>query len=439
MSPVQTSDQDASSIAEAIRLGKASARSVVEEAIGRICLFEDKVQAFAHHEGTLMRSQTNRIDRGEIAGPLAGVPIGIKDIFDTFDLPTEFNSPIYAGNQPAYDACVVDVLRRAGAIIAGKTGTAEFAFMHTGPTPNPHDLARTPGSSSAGSAAGVAAGFFQVALGTQTAGSLIKPAAYCGVFAFKPSFGLAPLQGVKALAPSFDTVGWFGRSARDLGLMARVILPHLRPRPSSGALRLGVCRTSRWHLLAADVAARFETAIAALIAAGHDIVEIDFPIDLDAALRDHQTINDREGARSLAAEYQRRPDQLSMELLAMFSRAAALSWSDEFAARTRMQRSTYSVDEALSSFDAILGISCPVVAPLGLKATGSSDFIKSWTSFGLPQANIPLLAASGELTVGLQVIGRRFDDANVLKCVESIASSVGDHSSRLLKKSRVWL
>ena len=115
MSPVQTSDQDASSIAEAIRLGKASARSVVEEAIGRICLFEDKVQAFAHHEGTLMRSQTNRIDRGEIAGPLAGVPIGIKDVFDTFDLPTEFNSPIYAGNQPAYDACVVDVLRRAGA------------------------------------------------------------------------------------------------------------------------------------------------------------------------------------------------------------------------------------------------------------------------------------------------------------------------------------
>lgn len=428
MSPVLKSDQDASSIAEAIRLGKVSARSIAEEAIDRISLFENEVRAFVHHDGAQMRSQASRIDRGEVAGSLAGVPVGIKDIFDTADLPTEFNSPIYAGNQPAYDACVVDVLRRSGAIVAGKTGTAEFAYMHTGPTRNPHDLTRTPGSSSAGSAAGVAAGFFPVALGTQTAGSLIKPAAYCGVFAFKPSFGMVPLNGVKALAPSFDTVGWFGRSARDLGLMARAILPDFGVQSSGAILRLGVCRTNLWHLLPPEVAARFETAVAALIAAGHEVIEIDFPIDLDTVLRDHQAINDREGARSLAGEYQRRPDLLSVELLAMFSRATVLSWSDECAAKTRMRHSASEVDDALASFDAILGISCPTVAPLGFVITGSSDFIKCWTSFGLPQANIPLLAASGDLPLGLQVIGRRFDDANVLSCVETIASIVSDLS-----------
>ena len=218
-------EHDATAIAFEVGAGRLTARSVAEGFITRTLMKEPDIQAFAAFNQELVLEQADRIDRRPEKGLLAGVPIGVKDIFDTVDWATEFNSPIYRDNRPSRDANAVALLRQAGAVIMGKTATAEFAFMHTGPTRNPHDLSRTPGSSSAGSAAGLAAGLFAGALGTQTAGSLIKPASYCGLYAYKPSHNLVSLEGVKPLAPSFDTVGWYGASARDLSLIAQVLIP----------------------------------------------------------------------------------------------------------------------------------------------------------------------------------------------------------------------
>ena len=212
---------DATAISEMVRADVVSAEAVAEHFLGCVEAGERSINAFVSFDPDAVRSQACQLKNGNAKGLLAGVPVGIKDVYDTVDHPTRFYSPIYEQNRPSRDAHVVALLRQAGAVIMGKTHTTEFAYMHTGPTRNPHDLARTPGSSSAGSAAGMAAGFFPLALGTQTAGSLIKPAAYCGLYAFKPSYGLVSLEGVKPLAPSFDTVGWYGRSVRDLEVMAR--------------------------------------------------------------------------------------------------------------------------------------------------------------------------------------------------------------------------
>ncbi len=198
---------DAHSIAEQVRTARLSPGVVAEHFLTQIDAREAAIQAFAAHDPQCVRKQAQGLSSPRLNGVLAGVPVGIKDIIDTCDHPTGFYSPIYSNNWPSRDAHVVALLRQAGAVIMGKTHTTEFAYMKTGPTRNPHDLRRTPGSSSAGSAAGMAAGLFALALGTQTAGSLLKPASYCGLYAFKPSHGLVSLEGVKPLAPSFDTLG----------------------------------------------------------------------------------------------------------------------------------------------------------------------------------------------------------------------------------------
>jgi Asp-tRNA(Asn)/Glu-tRNA(Gln) amidotransferase A subunit family amidase len=352
---------------------------------------------------------------------LAGVPVGVKDNYDTVDHPTAFYSPIYEDNRPSRDAQVVSLLRQAGALIMGKTHTTEFAYMHTGPTRNPQDSRRTPGSSSAGSAAGLAAGFFPIALGTQTAGSLIKPAAYCGVHAFKPSYGLVSLEGVKPLAPSFDTAGWFGRSVRDLSLIAQVLIPGFPARPAESPLRsLGFCRTARWDQVDKDVALALEAAMDTLRAAGHRVSEVVLPEAFARVFDDHLLINDCEGARSLAAEFNRHPDKMSMEILDMFARAERTSWEQESAAKRRLAQLAPVLEEIFSPFDAVLGASCGIVAPLGLGATGPSDFIKFWMAFGLPQVNIPLVRKAAELPVGLQVIGGFRNDSLLLSVAEQV-------------------
>ena len=341
------------------------------------------------------------------------------------DHPTCFFSPIYEGNRPSRDAHVVSLLRQAGAVIMGKTHTTEFAYMHTGPTRNPHDLHRTPGSSSAGSAAGIAAGFFPIALGTQTAGSLIKPASYCGAYAFKPSYGLVSLEGVKPLAPSFDTAGWYGRSVRDLGLIAQVLIPGLpTPVPESHLRSFGFCRTARWNEVGMEVARSVEAAVENLRSAGHQVTEIVLPEEFSNVFDDHLLINDCEGARSLSAEMNSQPDKLSVELIALFERASRTTWEQESAAKNRLSGLAAVLEEIFKPFDAVLGASCGMVAPLGLEATGPSDFIKFWMAFGLPQVNIPLVRKTGELPVGLQMIGRFRHDSLLLQAAEQVDAVV---------------
>lgn len=416
---------DATGISDTIRSGQVSSISVAEHFLTRIEDHEPQVQAFAAFNPHPVRAQARKLAQENHQGLLAGVPVGIKDIFDSADQPTQFHSPIYAGYQPSRDAHVVTLLRQAGALVMGKTHTTEFAYMHTGPTRNPHNLAHTPGSSSAGSAAGMAAGFFALALGTQTAGSLLKPAAYCGLYAFKPSLGLVSLEGVKPLAQSFDTVGWYGRSVRDLERVARVLIPGFTVKTREHRhLRLGLCRTSRWSQVEPQVAQALEAAIEQLRYAGHQVHEVHLPEPFAGVFDDHALINDCEGARSLSKEFHAHRTQLSDSVLAMFERAAATSWEQESAAKARLNLLAPQLADHCQPFDAMLSVSCGIVAPSGLESTGPSDFIKFWGAFGLPQVNIPLSHAEGLLPVGLQLIGGFRNDRHLLWTAEQLASTL---------------
>ncbi|MGY2041471.1 amidase [Pseudomonas pergaminensis] len=415
------SNSDATAISKLVRSDVVSEEMVAEHFLECVESREPSIKAFVSFDPDWVRTQAGQLTKTKAKGLLAGVPVGIKDNYDTVDHPTRFYSFIYDDNCPSRDAHVVSLLRQAGAVIMGKTHTTEFAYMHTGPTRNPHDLDRTPGSSSAGSAAGMAAGFFPVALGTQTAGSLIKPASYCGLYAFKPSYALVSLEGVKPLAPSFDTVGWYGRSVRDLDLIAQVLIPGFPERTHESHLRsFGFCRTARWDQVDKDVAKLLEAAVEDLRSAGHQVSEVLLPEEFSAVFDDHLLINDCEGARSLSTELQMHPDKLSIELLAMFERASLTTWEQESAAKRRLAKLATVLEEIFKPFDAVLGASCGIVAPLGLGGTGPSDFIKFWMAFGLPQVNIPLVRKTGELPVGLQMIGGFRNDSSLLQAAEQV-------------------
>lgn len=412
---------DATAISEMVRSQIVCAETVAEHFLERVESQERSIKAFVSFDPNGVRSQACQLKKNHVKGLLAGVPVGIKDNYDTVDHPTRFYSPIYEDNCPSRDAHVVSLLRQAGAVIMGKTHTTEFAYMHTGPTRNPYDLDRTPGSSSAGSAAGMAAGFFPIALGTQTAGSLIKPASYCGLYAFKPSYGLVSLEGVKPLAPSFDTVGWYGRSVRDLELMAQVLIPDF-PKRAHGRNRgsFGFCRTARWDQVNEDVAKSLDAAVESLRLAGHQVSEVLLPEEFAGVFDDHLLINDCEGARSLSKEQQMHPDKLSEALLAMFERASLTTWEQESAAKQRLAKLATVLEPIFEPFDAVLGASCGIVAPLGLGATGPSDFCKFWMAFGLPQINLPLVRNAGKLPAGLQVIGGFRNDSVLLQAAQQI-------------------
>lgn len=412
---------DATGLAEEVRSGAVSEEALLEHFLERVERLEPTIQAFVALDPGTLRAQARHCGAAPAKGRLAGIPVGVKDNYDTADHPTCFHSPIHAGNRPSRDAQVVSLLRQAGAVVMGKTHTTEFAYMHTGPTCNPHDPRRTPGSSSAGSAAGMAAGFFPIALGTQTAGSLIKPAAYCGVYAFKPSYGLVSLEGVKPLAPSFDTAGWYGRSVRDLRLLADVLIPGLPAQvPVAHPLSLGFCRTARWDQIDSDVADALEAAVDALRSAGHRVTGVVLPQAFAGVFDDHQLINDCEGARSLSAEMAMHPDKLSPEVLEMFARARSTRWEQESAAKNRLATLAPMLEALFKPFDAVLGASCGIVAPLGLGATGPSDFIKCWMAFGLPQLNIPLVCPNAGLPAGLQLIGGFRRDSRLLSVAEQV-------------------
>ncbi|OZY42342.1 amidase [Pseudomonas fragi] len=416
---------DAHSIAEEVHTARLSPGTVTEHFLSQTNARESRIRAFVALDPQVVRKQAQGLSSPGIKGLLAGVPIGVKDIIDTCDHPTGFYSPIYDNNWPSRDAHVVALLRQAGAVIMGKTHTTEFAYMQTGPTRNPHDLRRTPGSSSAGSAAGMAAGFFPMALGTQTAGSLLKPASYCGLYAFKPSHGLVSLEGVKPLAPSFDTLGWYGRSVRDLALLARVLVPGLpQTNRDNEARSFGFCRTSRWDQIDPPVAQALLAAIEQVKAAGHSVTEVVLEDEFASVFDDHQLINDCEGARSLSKEWQSSPEQLSAQVLAMIERARATTWDQETAARSRLAALAPILTAHFEAFDAMLGATCGMVAPLGLESTGPSDFCKFWMAFGLPQINIPLPRGQGELPVGLQVIGGFRQDSMLLDAAQQVDNAL---------------
>lgn len=406
----------AAAAARAIRDGKLTAEAYVGAFIERIAEREGAVGAWAHmaREGAL--AQARALDREKPRSPLHGVPVGIKDIIDTADMPTEHNSPIYRGNRPRGDAAVVAQLRLAGCVILGKTATAEFANLQPPVTRNPHNPGHTPGGSSSGSAAAVGARMVPLALGTQTAGSVIRPASFCGVVAVKPSFGSIARAGVKAVSDSLDTLGTFSNTVEDSALLLHVLTARAVPDFAApvGRLRIGIARTSRWADADPAEQAAVESAAKRLAAGGADLRDAILPPAAEALYEAQGVIMNFEAARALAWEASQHREQVSKTLLERLDNGWSVTRAQYDAALRTAEDARRQFAELMRGFDLLVTPSARGEAPKGLGATGDSLFNKIWTQLGVPCVTLPFGKGPAGLPLGVQLVGAREEDTALL-------------------------
>ena len=403
--------------------GRRSAIRLAEACLARVEAREKDVLAWAHIDPEQVLAQARARDKEPPRSALHGVPFAIKDIIDTCDMPTGYGSPIYAGHQPKADAACVALLREAGAVIMGKTVTVELAAYHWAPTRNPHNLAHTPGGSSSGSAAAVADFMAPLALGTQTGGSTIRPAAYCGVVGYKPSFNLINRAGVKPLAESQDTVGLFGRSVADVALVTSILTGCALPdfnRGDPAPPRIGLCNMAWPTTLHPAMSNAMDESTVRLQRAGARISEVALPQPFEASFRAHRTMNDYEAWRALSYERLRHADQLSTSMLTRLREGAQCTFDAYREAQAVISRCRSLLDGIFAECDVLLTPSVPDEAPEGLTNTGDSTFIRIWTAFHTPAINLPVFTGKKGLPMGLQVIGPVGRDEGMLVHAEWI-------------------
>ncbi|MBA4788497.1 MAG: amidase [Rhizobiales bacterium] len=388
-----------------LQAGRLRASALLERCAEAIAAQEAEVGAFTALDLDAARRQAAEARRDTL---LAGLPVGVKDIIDTRDLPTAYGSPLYAGHHPAADAPIVRQVQRAGGIVPGKTVTTEFAHMAPGKTRNPRRLTHTPGGSSSGSAAAVAAGMLPLAIGTQTGGSVIRPAAFCGVTGYKPTFRNLPTLGMKTFSWHLDTMGLFGARVRDVAFAVGALTGRDLDIGDQRAEtpRIGVVRTARAHLADAAAHAALDAASSALARAGAVVREIDLPAEIEAADAIHPAIQDFEAWIALSDEYDRGADRLSPGLRAHLEAAARIEVDAYDEARRTAKRARQRLGDLFADMDAILTFSAPGAAPEGLGSTGSPAFNRLWTLMGTPCVNVPGLEDGSGLPVGVQVVGR---------------------------------
>jgi Asp-tRNA(Asn)/Glu-tRNA(Gln) amidotransferase A subunit family amidase len=392
------------------------AADLARACLDRVAARDDEVHAFAHIDPDAVLAQAHALDSGPLRGPLHGLPLGVKDLLDTVDLPTSYGSPIYSGHRPVADAAAVALCREAGALVMGKTVTTEFAYYHPGPTRNPHDLSRTPGGSSSGSAAAVADCMLPLALGTQTAGSIIRPAAYCGVVGYKPSWGRVPRAGVKSLSEALDTIGGFGRSVRDVALLGAVLTGDSRLNQSFDGTppRIGLCRTLEWPHADVDTQRAWAEATAALAPHAAAMSEVALPDDLPDLVAMHGNVMALEMSRALSHERLQHRDRLSPRLRAQLDSGIAMPGAEHAANLTRATLATRRIDALFDRFDVLVAPSATGEAPLGTDATGDPLFCRVWTLLGFACVHLPFTRGSHGMPVGLQLVGRWGQDHRLL-------------------------
>lgn len=427
--------------ARAIQAGVISSEQLVEACLARIRATEPQVQAWQvlDESHALVQARARDLDRreGRPCGPLHGVPVAIKDIIDTADMPTEDGTVLHAGRTPVSDATVVACLRAAGAVILGKTVTTELATYTPGKTRNPHNFDHTPGGSSSGSAAAVAAGMVPLAVGTQTNGSVIRPASFCGVYGFKPTHGLVPRHGILKLSRTLDSVGVFARSLDDIALLAEQLIgyderdPDTRPRariPLMSMLaeepplppRLAFVKTPVWDR--ADEATRDAFAELAEVL-GPQCEEYLLPESLRDAWDWHRTIMESEMAFNLELEWERGREQLSEPLRAQLARGREVRALDYLKATARIPQLNDGFDELFARFDAVVTPAAPGTAPL-VASTGDPAFCTLWSLCGMPACSLPLMTGEDGLPLGVQLVGPRGSDARLLRTARWLAARV---------------
>ncbi|MEM5457444.1 amidase [Paraburkholderia phytofirmans] len=399
---------------------------VVLESLARIEEVEPEVRALT----AVAQRETALTAAAGATGPLAGMPIAVKDIFDTSGLLTCYGSPIYKGHQPKSDAAIVTLLRRNGGIVIGKTVTSEFAYMNPPVTRNPCDLARTPGGSSSGSAAAVAAGIVPFAIGSQTGGSTIRPASFCGIAGYKPTLGMLPTVGMKCFSWSLDTVGLFGAGARDVAYLAQVLSGHqLAVDDVSANPVFGVPDSYPWTEPSANASTALDTAVRAIEQAGGRVRRVRFAPWMADLVAAHNTIQSYESYRALGFEYDHHRADLSPLLAGFLERAARVDTTSYAKACVLAEQAKTRLAGLFDGMTGLLTPSAPDEAPDGLASTGDPAFNRNWTLLGCPCVNVPGLKGTRGGPIGVQVICRPWDDARCLEAAafveQAIAASVG--------------
>ena len=420
--------------AQQIRDGTLTSEELVQSCLERIRALEPKVQAWTFRDEEHALAQARSLDErkryGELIGPLHGVPVGVKDIIDTADMPTENGTVLHQGRSPREDATVVTMLRAAGAVILGKTVTTECAYFTPGKTRNPHHPEHTPGGSSSGSAAAVGAGMVPLALGSQTAGSVIRPAAFCGVYGFKPTHGLIPRHGILQLSRTLDHVGLFARSVDDLALLLEQLQgyderdPDTRPRARISFTErsreeppleptLAFIKTPHWQRVDADNKEAFKELTDAL---GDRVEEVELFPSATEAWDWHRTIMEAEMAANLEPLWASGKDKLSKQLQGLIERGCEVRAVDHQRALRRIAPTVESLDELfMQRYDAILTPPALGTAPKGLGATGDPVLCSLWTLLGMPAITLPLMQGENGLPLGVQLVGRKNYDARLMR------------------------
>jgi Asp-tRNA(Asn)/Glu-tRNA(Gln) amidotransferase A subunit family amidase len=444
----------AAEVAAAIAEGRVTAEEYAQACLARVDARDGQIRAFAHldRDHVLAQARARDEERRSMGplGPLHGVPVAVKDIIDTAGEPTECGSPILAGRLPWHDAAVVTQLRQAGAVIFGKTVTTEYAYFNPGPTRNPHDPERTPGGSSSGSAAAVAAGMVPLAVGTQTNGSVIRPAAFCGVVGFKPTHGLIPRTGILALSRTLDQVGVFARTIEDAALLAEALAgyhegdPDTRPRarPPLRATALGdwplpprfaFVRSPAWEHAEAATIEAFEELKEAL---GDAVAEVELGPTYAKAYGFHRIVMESEMAHNLRTVQDKAGERLSPVLRQLLDRGRAHRAFDYLEAVAGIRALGTAFEGLFDEYNAVITPAAPGEAPRGLDSTGNPVFATLWTALGVPAVTVPLLRGPSGMPMGVQVVAPRGDDARLLRSAQWLAQTLGGGGRRRKGRKR---
>ena len=413
--------RSASEAAAAIAAGKLTSEALVSECLERVRAREDEVRAWAHIDPEHALAQARRRDREAPRSRLHGIPVGVKDVIDTCDMPTEYGSPIYKRHRPACDAACVAQVRELGGVILGKTVSTEFATRHPNKTRNPRNLEYTPGGSSSGSAAAVADGMVPVAFGTQTSSSIIRPAAFCGVIGYKPTFGLINRAGLKFLSEAMDTIGTLTCTVPDAALIVEALsgmpetsfdeVPALK-------LRIGFCRTPYWAEADAPTHARLEEAARTLAAAGAQVQGVALDDEFGTLAQTQVEVSSYEFFRALTHERTRFPERISASLTARIAAGGKVTRAQYESGIAHTERCRRRIADVFRDHDVLLAPSAPGEAPKGLERTGEPIFGLMWTLLGLPCMTIPCGNGPQGLPLGAQFVGRHGGDRALFLAAE---------------------
>ena len=429
---IDVSTLSANELVSKLRSGEISSVELCNKYLDRIKKYEKDIQAWAHLDKKILLEKAEEADdyrkSGKPLGPLHGLPVAVKDIIGTYDMPTECGTVFRKKMSSAQDSEIVNLLKNAGAIIMGKTATAELAYIHPCKTKNPHDYSRTPGGSSSGSAAVVASHMAHLSIGSQTGGSIIRPASYCGVVGYKPSYGLISRNGVLKVSDKLDTMGVFGKTVKDVALLAKTLIKKDLHDTStvhySADGMLDACeegpvfepkfifyKTSKWK----NINKKSQQAFEFLIKNFKKNIEVfDTPSYFEDIPKNHQIIHEVDMANNMQVYFKKDKTKLSKELREAIVRGLKYSGKEYADAIDFMKQSYESYKEVFEDYHGIITPSSSGVADKGLKSTGSADFQKIWTYLGLPAISLPLLTGENDLPLGVQLVGDKLDDLRFL-------------------------